>query len=143
MKFLIWFGCILCYGIIQAIFKGKGILLGGIPTAILVLITLSSARSLCKLWEKHKEEKENPGKITSNYRLTECPQCGYIAVFEKRCPKCDYKFPTEAQTDEDLEIPKILFCRKCGTKLLENARFCKECGTEIIEKVEEKSDDLQ
>lgn len=27
---------------------------------------------------------------------------------------------------------EILFCRKCGTKLLENAVFCNHCGTRII-----------
>ena len=25
-----------------------------------------------------------------------------------------------------------MFCRKCGTKLEENARFCGNCGTEVI-----------
>ncbi len=39
--------------------------------------------------------------------------------------------------------PRMFFCRKCGTKLPENARFCIECGTEIITKVDGMSNDMQ
>ena len=31
---------------------------------------------------------------------------------------------------------KILFCRKCGTRLDEDSRFCRKCGTEIKEEQE-------
>ena len=36
---------------------------------------------------------------------------------------------------EETQIPvdKILFCRKCGTKIDEDSRFCRKCGTEIKE----------
>ena len=34
----------------------------------------------------------------------------------------------EPVTGED----KILFCRKCGEKLIENSRFCRKCGTEVV-----------
>ncbi len=69
-------------------------------------------------------------------KFTKCPKCGYIAVFEKKCPKCDFVLPTEAKRENDSGTPKILFCRKCGARLLEDARFCNECGTEIITKGE-------
>ena len=50
--------------------------------------------------------------------------------------------PVETQAGKFSETPKIIYCRKCGKKLSEEAHFCKECGTEIILKVEEISDAL-
>ena len=31
-----------------------------------------------------------------------------------------------------------MFCRKCGSKLKENARFCSKCGVSIDDSIEEK-----
>ena len=36
---------------------------------------------------------------------------------------------TEIETDR----PKILFCRKCGAKLLSDSLFCHRCGTKVIQ----------
>lgn len=39
--------------------------------------------------------------------------------------------------DEETENSnKIRFCRKCGNKLLANAKFCNKCGTEVINEEE-------
>ena len=38
----------------------------------------------------------------------------------------------EATTDNYAVNNKICFCRKCGSKLCENANFCNKCGTEVI-----------
>ena len=27
---------------------------------------------------------------------------------------------------------RILFCRKCGEKLIDNSKFCRKCGTEVV-----------
>lgn len=79
-------------------------------------------RILCKT--------KNPEPYKS--RFTECPKCGYIAVFEKECPKCGF-LPTKVEEVNNSATPQILYCRKCGAKLLENAHLCKECGTEIMQ----------
>ncbi len=34
------------------------------------------------------------------------------------------------------EAVKTVFCRKCGTKLIDGAKFCDKCGTEVIERSE-------
>ena len=34
---------------------------------------------------------------------------------------------------DDTDI--VRYCRKCGNKLLANAKFCNKCGTEVIEEV--------
>lgn len=48
MKILIWFLCILANSIITAIIKANGIILGGIPTFIMYMITFAVARTLCR-----------------------------------------------------------------------------------------------
>lgn len=40
MKVLIWIVCAFCFGTITTIFKYNGVILGGIPTAFLFLITV-------------------------------------------------------------------------------------------------------
>ena len=51
---------------------------------------------------------------------------------------------THMHSDDNLLVnkSKILFCRKCGSKLPEDALFCQECGTKIIAKVEDTSNAL-
>ena len=42
--------------------------------------------------------------------------------------------PAEKEIPKAVEnANKIFFCRKCGTKLDNDARFCRKCGTEIKE----------
>lgn len=59
MKVLIWICCILLCVIVNLIFKYNGVILGGIPTAFLFLITVGLAPLLCKKWDNHKQEKED------------------------------------------------------------------------------------
>ena len=59
MKVLIWICGILLYVIITLIFKYNGVILGGIPTAILFGITMWGIHTLCKKWDNHKQEKED------------------------------------------------------------------------------------
>ena len=37
--------------------------------------------------------------------------------------------PSSIAVEDD---SKIVFCRKCGTKLLERSQFCSKCGTKIV-----------
>ena len=66
MKILIWVACFLCCAIIQVIVKNQGILLGGIPMALLFGATWFLAQTLCKAWDKHrfaKKEENTTNKI--------------------------------------------------------------------------------
>ncbi|MBE6733309.1 MAG: zinc ribbon domain-containing protein [Ruminococcaceae bacterium] len=36
-------------------------------------------------------------------------------------------------TTKVFRTEKVLFCRKCGKKLLENEKVCSNCGTEVVE----------
>lgn len=59
MKILIWFLCILVYAIITVLLNMSGIILGGIPTVILVGGAMWLAKTLCKKWDERKGEKKD------------------------------------------------------------------------------------
>ena len=104
MKILIWFLCILANSIITAIIKANGIILGGIPTFIMYMITFAVARTLCEKWQEYKNNKQKKTTTT-----------------------------VETIDEEETEIKdKIVFCRKCGFKLIDDSEFCSNCGTNII-----------
>lgn len=66
MKFLIWFSCIFANAIITAIIKEAGVILGAIPTVLLVGATMWLARTLCKKWDKHKKYKKSTPIVASS-----------------------------------------------------------------------------
>ena len=55
MKIFIYAVCIILLAIIQVIIKDAGIILGGIPTAVLYAAFLGLASMLCKLWDKRNK----------------------------------------------------------------------------------------
>lgn len=55
MKILIWFVSFFCMAVIQMIIKDSGIILGGIPTALLFGLTWLVAQKLCKRWDYRKK----------------------------------------------------------------------------------------
>ena len=57
MKVIIWLGCIFGLSLFIVILKNAGIILGGIPTALLFWAMLWLARTLCKKWDEHKAKK--------------------------------------------------------------------------------------
>lgn len=44
-----------------------------------------------------------------------------------------YEEVSDTEQDNTTESTKTVYCRKCGNKLLDEAKFCDKCGTEIIE----------
>ncbi len=40
---------------------------------------------------------------------------------------------TSDETKKSVKENDILFCRKCGEKLIDGSQFCRKCGTRIIE----------
>lgn len=61
MKILIWLLCALVYGVANALLQEAGMLLGGIPTALLCLALGGLAVFLCRAWDKRKA-KEAPAE---------------------------------------------------------------------------------
>lgn len=50
------------------------------------------------------------------------------------CGKSKFESRTHPQTEttSNKTTDQILFCRKCGAKLLVDSQFCSKCGTEVI-----------
>lgn len=103
MKVLIWILCFFANALITTLIKEGGIILGGIPTALMFGGTLWLARTLCKKWDEHKANRS----VKENVAVQDNPV-------------------------EEMNNDKVCFCRKCGEKLIDNSQFCRKCGTEIV-----------
>lgn len=64
MKFLIYFGCFFVLAIVRTLISDAGIILGGIPTGLLAVLTYWIAKKLCGRWDVHCR-KTNIKKIES------------------------------------------------------------------------------
>lgn len=56
--------------------------------------------------------------------------CGKSKLDNINCPKTE-EMPAQI-AEFHLTADKILFCRKCGKKLLDDSRFCSKCGIEVL-----------
>lgn len=122
MKFLIWFSCIFANALITTLIKEAGVMLGAIPTVILFGATIWLARTLCKKWDEHKENKEaaKTAKSQPTSIKTTVPQPSPVNP------------PTPQPVRQNPVTDKIYFCRKCGSKLIDDAIFCNKCGTKVV-----------
>lgn len=59
MKILIWFLCLFAHAFITTLLKSNGILLGGIPTALLIGGAMWLAKTLCKKWDERAKQGED------------------------------------------------------------------------------------
>ncbi|MBQ4557507.1 MAG: zinc-ribbon domain-containing protein [Clostridia bacterium] len=135
MKFLIWAGCILAYAIVDVMFKSNGVLLGAIPAVALFSLVLFAARNLCKMLDEHRNYEKESEKYVNNRSDYKCGKCGRKGSYEGDCPECRDKHnmvaTAKATLDTDGNAYKIMFCRICGAKLVENSDFCGKCGTKV------------
>ena len=144
MKFLIWFLCVLANAIIITLIKAAGIILGGIPTALLFVATLWLARNLCKKWDEHKDGKKRKKDDDEQKTELNAPAYRSASVWKCHCGRMHNDYESSCvcgATKSDAkkkEKDPVRFCRKCGEKLLDNSRFCRICGVEIIEVKEDE-----
>lgn len=126
MKFSIWFLCIFANALITTLIKETGVILGAIPTVVLYGATIWLAKTLCKKWDEHKENKEAARKTQSQ----PIPQPTHV--------KTTVPQTAPVKTIDADPIPrnpnngKNCFCRKCGNKLMDKANFCNKCGTKVV-----------
>ncbi len=106
MKVLIWIGCF----IVATILNSWLGLLTGIRAGYLVfyLAVYFVAKKLCSKWDEHKKTKAEQKKPVQQKK---------IIVEDK---------PKIVVDDQ------VRFCRKCGTKLIDDSQFCRKCGTQIV-----------
>lgn len=78
---------------------------------------------------EHPDETANP-----DLQLEEPqPEEGAPEILPAEPPQVAPPTPVMAEPTKSkpTEQAKILFCRKCGDKLIENGKFCKKCGIPI------------
>ena len=96
MRVLIWLGCILVYSIIVTALRSAGIILGGIPTAVLALVVVFlPAPALCKLWSRRKEKRV----AVPPEKWYTCQRCGQLV---REGDECDCSEAEERQKAEEL-----------------------------------------
>ena len=61
MKALIWIGCIFSLSLCTVLIKNCGIILGGIPSALMFGGMWWLATKLCKKWDARKNNDDNKG----------------------------------------------------------------------------------
>lgn len=155
MKFLIWFLCIMANAIITMLINGAGIVLGGIPSALLFAATLGLATALCKKWDAHKEygglgkdtsdadsqvtvKKENRLEQQISERTYAAPvsnsqwQCSCGRVHPKYesscvCGKSKYDSVKSQKTEESSAEATE------GSAAGSQSVFCHMCGEKLIE----------
>ena len=129
MKVLIWFACFFVVALIRTSIQESGIILGGLPTALLYLGAYFIARSLCKsLDERKTEKKTQEGKNAFKHNNSFCKECGQRLMDQgKFCNKCG----TEAM-ENPLNDGK--FCIRCGANITHDSDNCHVCFAEIHSK---------
>lgn len=79
----------------------------------------------------HLCEKVTYSKIVDDMGIRYRNLCDACIEIYNAVP--EIKQTAEAQSNETTEVTaKIRFCRKCGSKLAEDALFCTKCGTKVI-----------
>lgn len=163
MKVFIWLVCIFIPSAITTFFRLNGIFLGAIPTIIIYSISIFIAKKLCEHWDTRKEIKNHCKEITGNaselkllldsYVVNEKIEQEYadrllkrysqgneLSLLQKMIAKFKnsnlFRFTNDLFHKRIIKKKKILFCRKCGSKLAKNSKFCCKCGTMILEEVD-------
>lgn len=87
-----------------------------------------------KINENEFENNENfIGGFKVNIIEETIPKNETIAQLEEiKEIKSNYEQPIIEKKVEIKSSPKVLFCRKCGTRLLDDSDFCHKCGLRVV-----------
>ena len=89
MKIVIWGGLIVAVSAIITAFSMNGILLGAIPTVLIYGVMFWLAKTLCKVWENHRDEKDARANKDAHEARQICKHCGTkLPVMSRVCPQC-------------------------------------------------------
>lgn len=144
MKILIWIICLFLNALITTIFKENGIGLGAIPTVILYGMTILLATTLCKLWDKHKNQKLENGAIVSSDSSIQQVERHSVSdtldvplVPKKKIVNDDVKVvdnntPNVSKHAKKQINYKTKYCSRCGSLIDSSTRVCSGCGKKYI-----------
>lgn len=103
MKVLIWIGCFFSVAVIQMIVSDFGIILGGIPTALLFGAAWFVAKKLCDKWDMHNIEKK---AAEANMTVSEYAKQGLSEDFLAKVEHVFNTLPYERAKDKLKECVK-------------------------------------
>ena len=112
MKVLIWLGCLFAGSLVQ-LFLGYAGIGGALPAMVVFCGMFASAVSLCKRYDAYRN-RASASKSVSLARSAAAPVQ-----------------PPEPPAQSVSAAP-IVYCRKCGQRLIPDSAFCSFCGTAII-----------
>lgn len=85
------------------------------------------------------ENKNEEDEIfVDGFEVKELEECALenesiLQLNEPKKADCEVKSPIpQKEIFNNKETPKVLFCRKCGTRLLDDSDFCHKCGLRVI-----------
>lgn len=116
MKVLIWFFCFFVFAVLQMLIKDAGIILGGIPTALLAGLTFWIARKLCEQLDIHRLAKKT--------RTNELPHSNHVATTES--------VSAEPQVIDPPKPTNHRFCKMCGGDIDDSTKKCTKCGKQYF-----------
>ena len=113
------------------------------------LITMIIALCVKNLNEEYRSQQSTNTTQSTNHQATSpantpgwqcsCGRCH--PKYENSCicgkSKTDNLAPPLAETalpETHVASERILFCRKCGERLIDNSKFCRKCGTEVVKR---------
>lgn len=117
MKVLIWILCIFANALITTLLKEAGILLGGIPSALLFGGSFWLAHKLCKKWDEHQSNN----KVMTN------------EVKNRISEQNTINNSTEIQNNVNLNKNEII-CKHCKLATPSDSDYCQNCGNKIVKK---------
>lgn len=119
MKALIWILTFLLGSILNTLI---GYAIGIKAGAVLLYIAeFYIAKKLCEKWDQRKEEKQSTKQVQNAENIIE-PN----VVVESIPASIEQPVVTNDNPER-----KIMYCRRCGSKLIEGSEFCSKCGTQI------------
>jgi hypothetical protein len=129
------FGAGIIYSCLVLLISGTAIGVGQIGTWIVYLIVLianikyfnNRAHLFISSNDLHSQEENTLKKSSLAYSTNNCEG----EHFETPIFQENKYIQTDAETKNPDENIKILFCRKCGTRLFSDGVFCHNCGTKV------------
>ena len=145
MKVLIWLGCLFAGSLVQ-LFLGYAGIGGALPAMVVFCGMFASAVSLCKRYEAYRNRasasksasqagsaaaRVPPPQLPAQDTASTAPTAQPPVPSPRDTPAAPTAQPSESPA-QSVSAPPIVYCRKCGQRLLPDSAFCSFCGTAVV-----------
>lgn len=145
MKVLIWLGCLFAGSLVQ-LFLGYAGIGGALPAMVVFCGMFASAVSLCKRYEAYRNRASAsksasqarsaaapvpPPQLPAQDTASTAPTAQPPVPSPQDTPAAPTAQPSESPA-QSVSAPPVVYCRKCGQRLLPDSAFCSFCGTAVV-----------